>query len=250
MPHATIPQPPESVLGVGNTFEVAFSGDNFVNTTGRLADLYGQVYADAVCDDRYFSKSVGRALETLRPLTGDGLFTAFNKEPNWRAAHNVLAGIFSPMGVRGMFDDMVDIAQQLVLKFERFGPEYDIDISQDFTRLTLDTIALSAFSYRFNSFYSNEMHPFVNSMVNALVEAGRRARRLPFQNYFMFRTSQEFDADVAYIHDLCDKLVQIRRKNPVESRDLLNQMLNGKDKDTGLGLSDENIRYQLVSAHA
>ncbi|KAJ1564018.1 hypothetical protein HK405_016069, partial [Cladochytrium tenue] len=151
------------------------------------------------------------------------------------------------MGVRSMFDDMYDIAQQLVLKFERFGPDYDIDITKDFTRLTLDTIALAAFSYRFNSFYSNEMHPFVDSMVNALTESGVRGRRLPFQNFFMSETVQQFDADVAYIHDLCDKLVRLRRKNPVESHDLLNQMLNGKDKNTGLGLSDENIRYQLVT---
>ena len=36
-----------------------------------------------------------------------------------------------------------------------------IDVADNMTRLTLDTIALCAFDYRFNSFYQREMHPFV-----------------------------------------------------------------------------------------
>lgn len=38
--------------------------------------------------------------------------------------------------------EMHDIASQLVLKWARFGSENDIDVTSDFTRLTLDTIAL------------------------------------------------------------------------------------------------------------
>lgn len=41
-----------------------------------------------------------------------------------------------------MSPEMHDIASQLVLKWARFGPENDIDVTADFTRLTLDTIAL------------------------------------------------------------------------------------------------------------
>lgn len=38
--------------------------------------------------------------------------------------------------------EMYDIASQLVLKWERFGPHHDIKVTDDFTRLTLDSIAL------------------------------------------------------------------------------------------------------------
>jgi len=37
---------------------------------------------------------------------------------------------------------MQDIVSQMVLKWARFGPENAIDASHDFTRLTLDSIAL------------------------------------------------------------------------------------------------------------
>lgn len=60
---------------------------------------------------------------------------------------------------------------------ERLGPNHAIDASDFYTRLSLDTIALCSFDYRFNSFYMNEMHPFVTAALGALIESGKRAGR-------------------------------------------------------------------------
>ena len=48
---------------------------------------------------------------------------------------------------------MVDIAVQLVQKWARLNPNENVDVPEDMTRLTLDTIGLCGFNYRFNSFY-------------------------------------------------------------------------------------------------
>ena len=48
---------------------------------------------------------------------------------------------------------MLDLAVQLIQKWERLNPDDTIDVPADMTRLTLDTIALCGFDYRFNSFY-------------------------------------------------------------------------------------------------
>jgi cytochrome P450/NADPH-cytochrome P450 reductase len=47
-----------------------------------------------------------------------------------------------------MYDDMMDIASQLVLKWERFGPDQVFDVTEDFTRLAFDTIALCSMNHR------------------------------------------------------------------------------------------------------
>lgn len=47
-----------------------------------------------------------------------------------------------PLAIRGMFDEMHDVAKQLLTKWARFGPKETINVTSDFTRLTLDTIAL------------------------------------------------------------------------------------------------------------
>ena len=70
--------------------------------------------------------------------------------------------------MKGYLDPMIDIAEQLCLKWERLNPDEPIDVTADMTRLTLDTIALCGFSYRFNSFYRDTEHPFVAAMMRAL----------------------------------------------------------------------------------
>ncbi|CAF1239531.1 unnamed protein product [Rotaria sordida] len=141
---------------------------------------------------------------------------------------------------------MMDIASQLILRWHRFAAE-EIDVCDNFTRLTFDTIALCGFDYRFNSFYRNEMHQFVVAMGNVLTEGNRRSQRLPLQNTLMVRAAKQYQDNIAYMHKLCDEIVQYRRMYPNDTNDLLNRMINGKDQETGLQLSDENIRYQMVT---
>ncbi|CAF1442470.1 unnamed protein product [Didymodactylos carnosus] len=63
----------------------------------------------------------------------------------------------------------------------------------------------------------------------------------------MLGTARQFQDDIAYIHKLCDEIVQHRREHPNDINDLLNRMIKGKDEETGYQLSDENIRYQMVT---
>jgi cytochrome P450 / NADPH-cytochrome P450 reductase len=156
---------------------------------------------------------------------------------------------FGPTALRNYFDDMVDIADQMLTKWERLGPEAVIDLVDNMTRLALDTIALCGFGYRFNSFYQNEMHPFVEAMIRALQEANNRIRRLPAQNRLMLLTQRQFDADIRTIHNITDALIARRRKiDPQDApHDLLGLMLSARDLVTGEGLDDINVRHQLVT---
>ncbi|TPX63122.1 unspecific monooxygenase [Spizellomyces sp. 'palustris'] len=256
-----IPQPPSTFL-LGNVGEI--DSEFPLGSFERLADLYGPIYrldiagrkqtfissqelVDEVCDEKNFEKGVQGALVELRNLLGDGLFTAYNEEPNWALAHKILMPAFSPTYLTSLFPSMHDIATQLTLKWERFGEDYRINAAQDFTRLTLDTLALCSFDYRLNSFYNEEMHPFIEAMVNVLVESGRRSQRVPVQQSLMFRTTRKFQQDISFIHEFCDQIVQKRREDPTDRKDLLNMMLNGRDKETGQRLSTVNIRFQMVT---
>ncbi|CAF4395475.1 unnamed protein product, partial [Rotaria sordida] len=53
--------------------------------------------------------------------------------------------------------------------------------------------------------------------------------------------------EIDFLHNLCDEIVQERRKYPNDVNDLLNQMINGKESETCQQLSDENIRCQLLT---
>ena len=41
--------------------------------------------------------------------------------------------VFGPMGVRKMFPEQLDIASQMILKWDRLGPSHEIETTDDFT---------------------------------------------------------------------------------------------------------------------
>jgi cytochrome P450/NADPH-cytochrome P450 reductase len=259
----TIPQPKGDPF-IGNIRAV--DGDAPMQGFMRLARIHGPIFqldffgrplifvstqelVNDVCDESRFDKRIHAALKHIRDFAGDGLFTAYTKEPNWAKAHRLLMPAFGPIGIRGMFDQMLDIADQMLVRWERFGPRAVIEVTEDMTRLTLDTIALCAFDVRFNSFYQNEMHPFVGAMVDALRESGARTRRPEMASKLLVRTRRAYEDDIRLMHDVADTLIAERRRDPdaAAKKDLLGLMLQGRDPVTGEGLSDENIRYQLVT---
>ena len=265
MPSATvpIPQPPprpvvgnlpdiDSSKGVLGLVEVAEQYGPIVRIqffSRSIVALSSQELVNEVCDESRFGKVLGVALREVRQFAGDGLFTAETPEPNWQKAHRILMPAFGPAALKRMFEGMDDIVEQLLLKWERLGPTARIDVPDNTTRLTLDTIALCSFKYRFNSLYREEMHPFVGAMVRALVESGDRARRLPVQNKIMLRRRHQLEEDNALMFEVAEQIISDRRRNPspAGSEDILDTMLNAADPVTGERLSDENIRYQMVT---
>ncbi|KAK7678479.1 hypothetical protein QCA50_018539 [Cerrena zonata] len=229
-----------------------------------LADQYGEIYrlniltrkaivvnsydlVNELSDDSKFYKTVPATLQEVRRALGDGLFTAFKEEPNWGIAHRLLMPTFGTLPVRDMFDDMLDIAEQLILKWERFGPTYTVDPAEDFTRLTFDTIALTAMTYRFNAFYSETAHPFTQAMGDFLAEAAVRVNRPSVVQALMRGTNAKYEQDIKTMADLADEIIAERKKNPIDKPDLLNRMLYHADPKTGEKLTDDNIRYNLLT---
>lgn len=146
-----------------------------------------------------------------------------------------------------MFGEMHDIASQMAMKFARHSGDR-INASDDFTRLALDTIALCAMDYRFNSYYREELHPFVQAMGDFLTECGARGRRPPFAPAFFYRAADEkYEQDIKTMRDVADEVVANRKKNPSERKDLLTAMLDGKDPQDGQTLTDASITDQLIT---
>ena len=50
-----------------------------------------------------------------------GCFTSETADPNWHKAHNVLMPAFSMDAMRGYYPRMLDIAVQLIQKWERLN---------------------------------------------------------------------------------------------------------------------------------
>ena len=168
-------------------------------------------------------------------------------EPNWSKAHNILLQPFGNRAMQSYHPSMVDIAEQLVKKWERLNADEEIDVVHDMTALTLDTIGLCGFDYRFNSFYRRDYHPFVELLVRSL-ETIMMIRGLPLENLWMQKRRRDLAGDVAFMNKMVDEIVAERRKNAeaaADKKDMLGAMMTGVDRATGEQLDDVNIRYQI-----
>ncbi|WP_282137131.1 bifunctional cytochrome P450/NADPH--P450 reductase [Rossellomorea aquimaris] len=226
---------------LGPIFQFQFPGR--ISTFVSSASL-----AEEICNETRFDKKVGPALQKVRAFGGDGLFTSETTENNWKKAHNILLPSFSQQAMKGYHAKMVDLATQLIQKWARLNPADEIDVPEDMTRLTLDTIGLCGFNYRFNSFYRENAHPFVDSMVRAMDEAMSQTQRLGVQDKLMVKSKKQFKEDIQYMFNLVDELIAERKQNGDQGEDdLLSHMLKGTDPETGEVLDVENIRYQIIT---
>jgi cytochrome P450 / NADPH-cytochrome P450 reductase len=233
---------------------------------GKLAKEYGPIFrmefyggfssifisghelAAEVCNDEKFDKSLAGGLSKVRAFSGDGLFTTKTQEPNWQKAHNILVPSFSQQAMKGYHSMMVDIAMQLVQKWARLNHNESIDVPDDMTRLTLDTIGLCGFNYRFNSFYRENHNPFIISMVNSLDEAMHQGTRMPIYNKLMWKRKRQFEQDIQSMFSLVDQLIVERKERGDQGEtDMLARMLSAVDPQTGEKLDDENIRFQIIT---
>ncbi|MCB9759784.1 MAG: cytochrome P450 [Alphaproteobacteria bacterium] len=258
-----IPQPPRLPL-IGNATQIMGPG-SILDIVQGLVDEYGPIVklemagrsvivvtsvalATEICDDARFDKRIAGAVGQLRDAAGDGLFTAHTEEPNWGLAHRVLLSAFGAQAMRGYVSMMVEITGQLIEKWDRTDPDTPVDVARDMTRLTLDTIALCGFGYRFGSFERERMHPFIEAMGEVLLEAQFRVRRPPLLNELMFLSQRRWREDIRLMHRIVDDVIAARRAEAATGgRDLLSLMFEGRDPETGQGLDDENIRNQIIT---
>src|SRR5256714_478746 len=256
-----IPRPPTKPV-VGNMLSLDSSAP--IQHMVRLAKEFGPIYwldmmgaplvivsgadlVDELSDEKRFDKAVRGPLRRVRAIAGEGLSTADTTEPNWSKAHNILLQPFGNRAMQSYHPSMVDIAEQLVKKWERLNADEEIDVVHDMTALTLDTIGLCGFDYRFNSFYREDYHPFVESLVRSL-ETIMLTRGLPLEGLWLRNRNRDLANDVAFMNAMVDEIVAERRKNAEAAegkKDMLGAMMTGVDRATGEQLDDVNIRYQI-----
>ena len=260
-----IPQPPEHFL-LGNLPDLKGHATP-VEAMMSLAQQYGPLYqlrvgsgrilvassfelAEELCDTKRFDKGFGPGLKQVRAFSGDGLFSAYTHEPNWRKAHNILMPNFSHAAMKRYVPPMVEIARLLMDKWEKAADSGTaVDVPEDMTRLTLDTIGLCGFDHRFDSFRRDKPHPFVNAMMGFLMGMQDNARRLPMVNKMLYFKQKKLGQDRQFINDYVDKIIQERKAAPDKAGkvDLLSCMLDGVDRESGEQLEDLTIRLNIVT---
>ncbi|MEV5438415.1 cytochrome P450 [Streptomyces sp. NPDC052682] len=200
-----------------------------------------------LADEQRFTKHVGPALQHVREFTADGLFTAYNDEPNWAKAHDILMPAFALGSMRAYHPVMLKVARRLLGTWDRAARAgQPVNVPDDMTRMTLDTIGLAGFGYDFGSFTRDEPHPFVEAMVRCLEWSMTRLARRPDEDHSA--ADAAFRADAAYLAGVVDDVIAARGGDEGQAaEDLLGLMLTARHPADGTALDTANIRNQVIT---
>jgi unspecific monooxygenase len=220
---------PISVRKIFGTEMIAVSG----------VDLVAEVH-----DESRFGKYVGHHLAQLRPIIGDGLITVETDHPNWRLAHDILMPGFTREAMQGYHSIMVKVVRELVEHWDGAADSgRKVNVTDDTTRLALETIGQAGFGYRFGSFDRRRPHPFVSAM-NRVLQYANWSTISPLARLvrpLLLRSG-------AVMARIVDDVIRARQDGAgAEANDLLNLMLNATHPSTGGKLDPDNIRQQVIT---
>ena len=192
-----IPQPPTKPV-VGNMLSLDSKAP--VQHLARLAKELGPIFwldmmgapivivsghdlVEELSDEKRFDKAVRGPLRRVRAVAGDGLFTADTTSRTGARRITSCSAVQQPRHAV-LSSEHGRYRRTTREKWERLNADDEIDVVHDMTALTLDTIGLCGFDYRFNSFYRRDYHPFVEALVRSL-ETVMMMRGLPLENLSM-----------------------------------------------------------------
>ncbi|MFI9352534.1 cytochrome P450 [Streptomyces lydicus] len=206
-----------------------------------------------VADETRFAKGVSVVLENVREFAGDGLFTAYNDEPNWAKAHEVLMPAFALGSMRTYHPAMLKVARRVMAHWDRrVADGTPAQVAEDMTRMTLDTIGLAGFGFDFESFSRGDSaHPFVEAMVRCLQWSGKKFARDPHADHSA--EDAAFRADADYLASVVDEVIAARAASGETGEDdLLGLMLGARAQGEGTDangptLDLANIRNQVIT---
>ncbi len=227
---------------LGPIFERLIVNWPMIVVTG--ADLIAEVN-----DETNWTKHVGVVFKKIRPVARDGLFTAYNHEPNWAKAHNILAPAFTKEAMRGYHATMSQVADELVAHWAQHA-DRGVDVAEDMNKLTLEIISRAGFDYTFDSFASSSSDPFVEAMLRGMTYINRNANLPPLLQKTLGRgAAAQHKRDIAYMHKVVDEVIAARRASGTlgQHNDLLDRMLTVPDPDTGEQLDLVNVRNQILT---
>ena len=190
---------------------------------------------DELCDETRFAKNLSQSLAQVRPLAGDGLFTAYHGEPNWQKAHDVLMPGFSYAGLRNYHGAMLDINSQLVDRWDACAGVKPVDASTDLQKLAMDTVALAGFGTRFDSFSYDGLAPIPRSFTAAFGELGKTP------------PTTEFETELSYLHGAFDEMIEQHRAGADHELDDLLYLMLQRDSNGEPTLAPENVRNQIMT---
>ncbi len=193
-----------------------------------------------VGNHRNYTKSVNYA--GLKVILGNGLLTA-EGEP-WRKQRKLTQPAFHRERLSGFADTMAECTRDMLDRWDRREDDGTVDAHEEMMRLTFRIVGRTLLSAELDGEAKaiGEAMGIGIKWANDYVESVVRLPPwVPTPNNIRFNRAKRT------IDELMDRIISERRSSTERRDDLLGMLMEMKDEETGEGMSDKQLRDELLT---
>ena len=217
-------------LGDVTRFNVGGQAAYFINHPDLIRDLL-------VVNHHKFIK--GRALQRSKKLLGEGLLT--NEGESHLRQRRMIQPAFHHRRIAEYAKAMTEYAEKMRVDWHD-GEVRDID--KEMMHLTLQIVAKTLFNAEVED-EADEIGKSLTDVINLfnylLLPFSEWLEKLPLPQSKRFNNARDTLNSVIY------KIINERRQSNEDSGDLLSMLLSAQDEETGSGMSDEQVRDEVLT---
>ena len=184
----------------------------------------------------------------LRLVLGTGLLTSSDHE-SWLRNRRMMQPIFHRQSIAGLFDKMVACSEDMVRHLADHYRAGDVfDLHKEMMRVTLDIVSQCMFSADVMDDLDRLGPHAVDIAVNHAFQRLQNPFSLPA--HWPTPSNRRFRGVMKAIDDLMYGLIAERRTGGEPKHDLLDMLLEARDAETGQGMSDTELRDEIITMFA
>jgi cytochrome P450 len=179
----------------------------------------------------------------LQLALGNGLLTNPD-DASWLTQRRMMQPMFHRKRIATMSDKMADAGGRMLQRWAALGDGGQIELNQEMMLVTMDIISRTMFS--------SDVLPDANQVGDAVTTTGHFVSRR-MQSAIRLPLSLPTPANQRYKHarrtmdSMVYGFINERRATGVQHGDLLDMLLEARDEDTGLGMTDQQIRDEVAT---
>jgi cytochrome P450/ubiquinone/menaquinone biosynthesis C-methylase UbiE len=183
----------------------------------------------------------------LRLVLGEGLLTSSDHE-SWFRHRRMMQPTFHHSRITSLFDKMLGCATEMLDRWVSFTPGQTVDIHREMMQVTLDIVSQTMFSTN----VMNDMDAIGPDAVNVTIEYAFQRLQNPLSLPTSWPTprNRRFKQVMRQLDGLLYRIIKERRSSNVPHDDLLDMLLGARDEATGQGMSDKELRDEVVTTLA
>ncbi len=182
-----------------------------------------------VSNGRNYNKDTHLNKYMLESVVGQGLLTS--EPPLWRQQRHLIQPAFHRHNLVNFADLMTASTRQAMARLDRFANLGEpVDMAAHMMNLTLDIVTRALFGYDIGP-----QAEAVGQAVNTLIEIAKPSRT-------------RFQQTLHELNEIVFGIIEQRRQQPnATQQDLLDMLLLARYEETGEGMSDQQVRDEVMS---